>query len=64
VEEPIMAIPVAESGDAQQEKDMRKTVRKPAQKASKKPLRDLTTLEERATRVKAGARVRPRGRHR
>ena len=41
---------------------MKKSTRKPAQKASKKPLRDLTTLEERAKRVKAGARRKPRRR--
>jgi hypothetical protein len=40
---------------------MRKSDRKPIQKASKKPLRDLTTLGERAQRVKAGARaLRPK----
>jgi hypothetical protein len=56
-----MAIPVAESGDPQQERHMRKTARKPAQKASKKPLRDLSTLESRAQQVKAGARrLRPK----
>ena len=39
----------------------KKTTTKTAVKASKKPLRDLTTLEGRATRVKAGARYK-RGR--
>jgi hypothetical protein len=45
-------------GNPQQEADMRKSARKPTQKASKKPLRDLTTLEARAHQVKAGARAR------
>jgi len=34
------------------------TTQKAAVKASKKPLRDLTTLESRASRVKAGARYK------
>lgn len=57
-----MAIPVAESGDSPQEKHMKKSDRKPTQKASKKPLRDLSTLEDRARRVKAGARNTRRAR--